>query len=472
MHTYKQGTGHDGARTCGRACVPTPVMRGTSTAVSAAPTTTTCSTRGSLPPLSRTDKMTAIECDTVGLDGLIPTYFATRKNKRGSSDSVEFELHWQRNLLRLADSINNRTLQPAAYSFVVSRPRPREVFACDFGMRIVHYYIDIRLRPLIERRLTKRTYNNRRGMGLGAAINQLAEDIYCKSCGFTKDAWCITWDLQGYFPNAVQDIVFSQFSDIIRKDYNDQDADTLLYLVERSIFSYPTEHCDIRSTPEQRRLIPAEKSLFSKPPGIGGAIGHLIWQSAMNLYISSIDKWLQEECGLLHVRYVDDNHVVTDNKRAFLSYIFPELRRRYAEYGCQMHPRKFYCQHYTKGVKFCGTVVKMQRMYVGRKVADNFRACVTRMNRRVSLRAVNSLLASVNSYLGICKTRNGHHIAMTTIGKLSPKWYRYVHLDQRRMCLVANDGYTQNERLQKKYKLRLKKRKHEKRREDRRAQAS
>ena len=74
------------------------------------------------------------------------------------------------------------------------------------------------------------------------------------------------------------------------------------------------------------------------------------------------------------------------------------------------------------------------------------------------------MLACVNSYLGICKTRNGHHIAMTALDNLSDRWNRYIHLDKRRMCLVANDGYGLNERLKRKYHLRLK---HKNRKHDR-----
>lgn len=395
----------------------------------------------------------------VSFASMMPVYFIARAGKRKSADSVSYEIHWQRNLLRLVRDINHHTLQPTAYTFISMRPKPREVFACDMGMRIVHHYIDDRLRSLIESHLTPRTYNNRKGMGLCAAINQIVEDIYSKTQGFTRDAWCITWDLSGYFPNAKQDIVFQQFSHILNEDYQGEDRDDLRYMVERSVFSYPTEHCDIRSTPEQRALISPEKSLFNKPLGTGGAIGHLIWQNAMNLYTSSIDKWLQDECGLLHVRFVDDNHVVTDNKEAFLAYIMPELRRRYEEYGCTLHPKKFYCQHYTNGTRFCSTTIKMQRVYVSRKNVRDFRACIRRYNQRPCVGRMGKMIASINSYLGICKTRNGHHVAMSALDTLSRKWYRYVHLDRERMCLVANEGYTAEDRLVAKYRIKLKNKK-------------
>lgn len=406
--------------------------------------------------------------DTVSFRGLYPIYLITRKHKRNSADCVEFELHWQRNLLRLAQDMNDRTLQPTAYTFVATRPKAREVFACDMGQRICDHYIAEDMRPHIERRLTDRTFNNRIGKGLNAAINQIAEDIYDKTCGFTRDAWCITWDLEGYFPNARQDIVYDQFLDILDKEYQGEDKELLRYLIERSIFSYPTEHCEIRSTYEERLAIKPEKSLFNKPAGIGGSIGRLVWQDAMSLYVADIDRWLEQDCGILHVRYMDDNFAVTDNKEAFLAYIMPELRRRYAELGCTLHPHKFSCQHYSKGVKFCGTTVKMQRVYVSQRTVRSFTQCIAKFNAAPCERRLSALLACVNSYLGICKTRNGHHIAMTALDNLSDRWNRYIHLDKRRMCLVANDGYGLNERLKRRYHLRLK---HKNRKHDKRGEA-
>lgn len=42
----------------------------------------------------------------------------------------------------------------------------------------------------------------------------------------------------------------------------------------------------------------------------------------------------------------------------------PYIRNYFAaERGLTMHPRKFYLQHYSKGIKFLGTVIKYNRIY-------------------------------------------------------------------------------------------------------------
>lgn len=129
----------------------------------------------------------------------IEAYYTTRKNKRRSADSVEFELHWERNLVRLMNGLEDHTFTPSAYTFIATRPRPREVFACEMALRVVHHYIDMRIRPLLESEMTDRTFNNRVGYGAIEAVNCVISDIYDVSQGFTKDAWIIKMDLKGYF---------------------------------------------------------------------------------------------------------------------------------------------------------------------------------------------------------------------------------------------------------------------------------
>lgn len=272
----------------------------------------------------------------VRLEDLIEAYYTTRRNKRRSTDSVHFELHWERNLLRLLDAINSRTFQPTAYTFITTKPRPREIFACDMEMRVIHHYIDIRMRPIIEGELTRRTFNNRVGFGQNVAINQVVEDIYDVSKGFTRDAWIIKMDLSGYFPNARQDVVARQLTSLAQAKYEGDDKDDLLYMIQRAVFSAPTRHCYRKSPLWKWALITPDKSLFRKPDGVGGAIGHLIWQNAMNYYLNDIDHLVVDEWGLHYSRFVDDILIVTDNKEAALAFVVPELRRRLAELGCTL----------------------------------------------------------------------------------------------------------------------------------------
>lgn len=385
----------------------------------------------------------------------IEAYYTTRKNKRRSADSVEFELHWERNLVRLMNGLEDHTFTPSAYTFIAKRPRPREVFACEMALRVVHHYIDMRIRPLLESEMTERTFNNRIGYGGVEALNCVISDIYDVSCGFTKDAWIIKMDLKGYFPNANQNIVFRQLSDLVERRYEGEDKDLLQFMIMRSVFSYPTRHCYRKSALEKWRDIPDSKSLFKKPDGIGGAIGHLIWQNAMNYYLNDVDHYIVDDCGLHYVRFVDDMVIVTDNKECTLTLI-QEIRKRLAVLGCELHDKKFYCQHYTKGVDFIGTHIKLDRVYVNSRNTRNMREAIHQFNRCVSVKKLETFLASMNSYLGFLKGRNAYGIMRNLLKEVSPKWMKYCHFNEERRCFQANEGYTHTQLIANKYNLKFK----------------
>lgn len=387
---------------------------------------------------------------------LVDAYKTARRNKRRSADSVDYELHAERNLSRLYDALCDRSLTPSAYTFVTMKPRPREVFACEMGMRIIHHYIDIRMRPLIEARLTERTFNNRIGYGPDEAVNQLAEDIFEVSRGFTRDAWVISIDLSGYFPNANQDTAFEQLSRVIVEDYDGPDRDDLLYMLRSAIYSYPASHC-YRKSPLWKwdRYITPEKSLFRKPDGIGAAIGHLIWQNGMNYYLNEVDHWIVSELCPHYIRFVDDMYFVTDNKAAFLSWL-PEIRRRLAAYGCKVHPRKFYCQHYTKGVNILGSTVKMDRIYPSNRIVRRAFQTVCNLNRCPRPSKLGTFISSVNSYLGIFKRRNAYGIIRDPVDAVSSRWWRMVWYDDARRVIRARQGFTHYEIINRKYNLKFK----------------
>lgn len=387
----------------------------------------------------------------VNIDDIIKAYVVARSNKKRSADAVEYELNYEYNLMRLCDNINNRTLRPTAYTFVTMKPKPREIFACEMGMRVIHHYLDIRLRPLIENKLTKRTFNNRKGYGQNAAINQLITDIYEVSKGYTRDAWIIKVDLKGYFPNANQQIVYDQLSNLIIKEYSGDDKDDLLYMLQRAVFSFPQNHCYRKSPIWKWQYIEQGKSLFDKPEGIGAAIGHLLWQNAMNYYLNDFDHYIVDTLGIRYVRFVDDMVFVVDNKIAFLP-IMENIRSMLKnQFNCELHPKKFYCQHWSKGVEFIGSYIKCDRVCPSKRTKRRAFRQIHNLNRCVRINRINAFISSVNSYLGIFKTRNAYAVICELINKIDNKWWKYVTFDDRNKTIVANDNYKFNKLLKQKY---------------------
>ena len=108
----------------------------------------------------------------INLEDFLTVYYRARASKRRSKDSVRFEMDLKAGLLRLCESVNSRTFTACSnYAFVVTDPKPREIFATRMETRIVHHYLDWRLRPIYENVLSDRSFNNRKGLGLHKAID-------------------------------------------------------------------------------------------------------------------------------------------------------------------------------------------------------------------------------------------------------------------------------------------------------------
>ena len=398
-------------------------------------------------PVSNCNKNSIIP--KMRLEDIIEVYFEMRRNKRKSPDQAEFEMHWEKHCLNLYNDIINRDYRPTSYTFVTFKPKPREIFASSMSDRILHHYLDNRLRPLLERRMHGHTYNNRVSMGTNACQNAVISDIYEVSRGFTRDAWIIKLDLSGCFPNIVQDVAYRQLEEVILEDYHEEDKDDLLYVLRLSISSYPTERCTRRGSRKDWDAIPKEKSLFSKPEGIGAGLGRLPWQLAVNYYFHALDEWLLTFTR--YERYVDDMYFVTDNKTAFHTYTIPKIREYLAELGASLNENKFYCQHVSKGCECLGVHIKRDRVYPNTRIVRRGKEKARSFNRCVREPKTDSLLASLNSYLGICKGVNGYRQALSIVRELSSEWNKYVEFDRHRCCLVARDS--NRNRIIKKFNL-------------------
>lgn len=337
----------------------------------------------------------------IRLEDLFCVYYKARSNKRRSRDSVVFEQNLERNLYSLWKSINERTFRADSnYAFVVFSPKPREIFETEMKNRIIHHYLDWRLRQIYESVLSERTFNNRKGKGLHKAINTYRQDIIDLTENFTKDAWLVHLDLKGYFPNADVEIALSQQLRLIDRFYEGEDNDDLKFMMEKCMRSDPARHCSVFVPRENWNAIAPEKSLFNKPVGTGAAIGFLCWQNAMGLYINDVILWLQKLDFMRIVVFVDDIYIVTNDKSKFLS-LMPEIRSSLAPLKVQLNERKFYCQHYSKGIMCLGTMLKFGRRYIKNTTFSNAMRKIDILS--VKRDGVERIICSLNSYIGYMK---------------------------------------------------------------------
>ena len=367
----------------------------------------------------------------IDFETILEAYLDCRKRKRSTVGATEFELNYVHNLVELMNEVNSRQYRIGkSICFVVRYPRYREVFAGEFRDRVVHHYIALRLEPLFERIFCGRTYNCRKGKGQLAGVTQLAEDIREESESYTKDAYVMKVDLKGFFMSIIKSKLAKMIDDFIVAHYEGDDKEDLRWLCNLVIMHRPELNCERRSPLWMWNFIPKEKSLFTNGEDRGIAIGNLFAQLFANFLLNTID-WKIDAVCVRHNRYVDDISFVSKDKEKLLSTI-PMLRTELGKLGLRLNEKKFYLQHYSKGVQFTGAVIKPDRIYVANHTINSFAFTVERIVKAAEMGMIDDIkknIASVNSYLGIMAHYNEYATKRRIMSELPPKFYEYCYVD-------------------------------------------
>lgn len=385
--------------------------------------------------------------------------FETQHNKRRGRDSIAYENNIIPLTMRaIKDRYNKELRINNNYAFLVSTPKWREIMATSFEGRKIDHEICRVVIPIAEKILSPYTYNNRKKKGSHAAINQVIENICNVSQCHTKPCRVIKLDFKGFFPNAMWNYAENLLKQTIdNANITAEEKNYLKWLVMIAIHCNPAANCTLR-TPWYmwNEHIEPDKSLFHKPEGVGAAIGRLIWQTAMGLYVNDIICWLNDYCLIPTVCFVDDVVMVVEEERHnYALALFPELRRRLAERNIRLNEKKFYDQPYQNGLEFLGFHVKLFRLHTNN---STFNRAVERIKALNSSRwkDIDAMLSVFNSYSGMLKNKADYNRLIKLKGLISDEWWQWLIYDKTRRCLAYKDGYSVNQRLNKKYNLKLK----------------
>ena len=376
----------------------------------------------------------------IKIEDMLEAYYLCRSTKRTTQSAVEFEMNYEERIARLTRQINSRAYRPGkSICFVVTRPRYREVFAAEFTDRIGHQYIAMRLEPIMERIFGDRTFNCRKGKGQLCGINMLKNDILTCSNNYTEDCYVMKIDLKGFFMSIHKPMLADMIDDFVLKCYDGDDKDDLRFLCRLYIMHRPEENCE-RHSPEQLWThIPKNKSLFTNDRDRGVAIGNLFAQLFANFLMNKID-WFIDQYIPLHGRYVDDIYCVDKDKNKLLELI-PKIRSKLKELNLQLNEKKFYIQHYSKGVTFIGSVVKPYRIYTVKHCVYNFEQSVKKLNKSKNVSQIAQNISSVNSYLGILKHTASYNIRRRVLSKIEKWLWAYLYIRGRFEVLCLKKKY-------------------------------
>jgi hypothetical protein len=127
---------------------------------------------------------------------------------------------------------------------------------------------------------------------------------------------------------------------------------------------------------------------------------------AMLYYLSDLDVFLYNQKDIRYVRFVDDIVIIGKNKTQLLK-LMPEIRKIVLNNNCQLNEKKFYFQHYSKGLEFLGSHLKYRRIYLNNKTVYRLLCKIRFLNgiqNKVSY--ISKFQQCINSYFGMMKRRS------------------------------------------------------------------
>ncbi len=371
----------------------------------------------------------------IELEELFTAYFECRKNKRNTANALAFEIDYENNVVQLWEEINSGTYQIGrSIAFVVDKPVKREIFAADFRDRVVHHLIIGKLNHLFEKQFIHDSYSCRVGKGTHFGIQRVDKFIRQCSKNYSSDCYILKLDLQGFFMSINKNILFTKLEQFIKEKYQQADKELVIKLCKQIIYNDPTKNCIIKGSKSDWSDLPQTKSLFHSQPNCGLPIGNLTSQVFANFYMDSFDHFVKHDLKIQYYgRYVDDFVIVHEDKE-YLKKLIPQLSEYLqTELQVTIHPKKIYLQHYSKGVKFLGTVILPNRIYIADRTKGNFYNAIAKHNQiardhKPSKEEQQAFQSSMNSYLGIMKHYKSYKLRKEMIFKnLSAWWWNYVY---------------------------------------------
>lgn len=394
---------------------------------------------------------------TISYDSLLLAYEDCRRNKAWTDAAIAFEIHYERELLRLRDEINSGKYVPgASIAFLVEWPTKREVFAAMFRDRNVQTWIAQRINPLFEAQFIPASFNCRVGKGTLAAVKYLQDTIRAKSEDYTRDCWVLKYDLKGFFMSINREMVTDKLCRFIRERYKGDDIETLIYLTRLTLLNSPADNCIVQGDPHGWDTLPANKSLFTVPKGYGLPIGNITSQLVANFLLDETDHYLTEALGLTIDRYVDDTATVDCDKERLLMAM-PLIREHLWQTAeVRVNPKKYYLQHYKKGVKFLGMVVKGDRRYVGNRTLGKAMCRLHGFNKMAEAKGAawckanaEGFVSCINSYLGLMRQGQEYGMRRAFCGQIGEAWQKYIVINWDFTKIVLKQKYKHRERIKR-----------------------
>jgi len=281
------------------------------------------------------------------------------------------------------------------------------------------------INPTFENQFIKDSYSCRKGKGTHYGISRLYDSIKKCSKDYKEDCYVLKLDIQGYFMNINKTILQQKLIANLTTASTIKPAikDLSHYLIDTILANDATQNCIIKGKISDWNDLPKSKSLFFSKANCGLPIGNLTSQLFSNIYLHSFDTFIKEDNNIKYYgRYVDDFYILSPNILYLKKIITVCKNYLKTQLGLQLHPKKIFLQHFSKGVNFLGATLKPHRKYVSNRAKINFKLCVKNwklflQNNTPHYADLVQIRASINSYLGIMRHYRTYNIRYNTLIK-------------------------------------------------------
>jgi hypothetical protein len=368
-------------------CTTAARTPGTRTSTTATRTTTTRPTKAEPEPSADSDLFAQ----------LVAAYLDCRRTKRNSTSALAFEAHLERNLLDLHDELQAGSYTPGrSICFVITRPRPREVWAADFRDRVVHLLLYNRIAPRFHAAFVADTCACIPGRGTLYAARRLEHQVRSVTQNWVRAAHYLKLDLANFFVSIDKAVLQAQLARRVTEPWWRQLADTIL-------LHDPRADVQIHGRAELLRRVPPHKSLFNAPDGHGLPIGNLSSQFFANVLLDDLDQRVKHHHRAPHyVRYVDDFLLLHESPQ-WLNAVLADLQAWLPQQlHVQLNPRKTILQPLSRGVDFVGHVIKPWHRTTRRRTVASAIARLQQM-------PAADVHQAANSYFGLLRQATHSH---------------------------------------------------------------
>jgi len=372
---------------------PTVRMPGCRTSTTATRTTTTRTTStGRVPSADKSGPRAEFS-----FSELVQAYLDCRQHKRNTSSALAFEQNQERNLIELRDELLSGQYRPGkSICFIITRPKPREVWAADFRDRIVHHLLYNRISARFYASFIADSCACIPGRGTLYGAQRLETKIRSITQNWSQPAHYLKCDLANFFVSIDKAILWEMIAAKVPEPFWRELTHTIL-------FHDPRRHFEWRGDRNKIELVPPHKRLTNQRAGYGLPIGNLSSQFFANIYLNALDQFIKHKIGCRHyIRYVDDFILLHRDPHwlnAALKGINAFVRERL---NVRLNTSKTILQPVDRGVDFVGSVIRPWSRRTRKRTKNE-------ALHRIACLPADRVWQTANSYFGLLRQSPSSH---------------------------------------------------------------